>query len=405
MEAFVKHFQPRGGGQIKMRSGHDKTEPILLTVRRLLFAFTLLASAVFAQVPKSLRTAEDALQAERALKADPRNDKLAGDILEFYLNRWPDPKLHDARVHLLMWIIANRPDIDLAAAVHDPRGLLVNPDDKEAYTPLREAWLRQTALQPGNARVLYNAARCLRLTDRESAANWLKTAANYDTETTDYSNTLARLYAEALTGVVAMSPFEEPTRLDSAVTQSLFARQVKEEAMQDSILGAHLGWSVHLIAMALRAAGLTETDYDTVAEEIMINAANLDYPKPAKIPVLAQFYRDQGLKVSHKILPKFPEIEVKPKDEANALVDFEKKITADEIKAPIKVPVSVMIGMDGHVWKAESPLGAEDKMGKFAVNSLLRWTFKPLRVSGEPVQVVTTFDVTIEPVPPEKRKN
>jgi len=374
-------------------------------VRRLLFAFTLLASAVFAQVPKSLRTAEDALQAERALKADPRNDKLAGDILEFYLNRWPDPKLHDARVHLLMWIIANRPDIDLAAAVHDPRGLLLNPDDKEAYTPLREAWLRQTALQPGNARVLYNAARCLRLTDRESAANWLKTAANYDTETTDYSNTLARLYAEALTGVVAMSPFEEPTRLDSAVTQSLFARQVKEEAMQDSILGAHLGWSVHLIAMALRAAGLTETDYDTVAEEIMINAANLDYPKPAKIPVLAQFYRDQGLKVSHKILPKFPEIEVKPKDEANALVDFEKKITADEIKAPIKVPVSVMIGMDGHVWKAESPLGAEDKMGKFAVNSLLRWTFKPLRVSGEPVQVVTTFDVTIEPVPPEKRKN
>jgi hypothetical protein len=371
-------------------------------MRRLL-TYTLLTCAAVAQIPKSLRTTDDVQQAERVFYADPRNDKLAGDILEYYLGRWTDPKLEAARLHFLLWIIANRPEINLTAAVHDPRALLVSTTDKTAYPQLREAWLRQAALQPGNARVLFNAARFVRFTDRENAANWLKTAANYDSESAEYSNMLATLYAETLTGIAAISPFEEPMRLDAEITKSLFARQVKEEAMQDSILGAHVGWSVHLIAMQLRAAGVTDTDYDTVAEELLLNAANLDYPKPARVPVLAQFYRDQELKVTHKILPKFPEVEVKPKDQARLVVDFPKTITAEGLKSPVKVPVSVLIGVDGHVWKAESPEGGTDTTTRIATESLRGWTFKPLRVSGEPVQVVTTFDVTVEPPKPAKR--
>jgi hypothetical protein len=164
-----------------------------------------------------------------------------------------------------------------------------------------------------------------------------------------------------------------------------------------------VGWSVHLIAMGLRAAGLTETDYDTVAEELLLNAANLDFPRPAKLPCLAQFYRDQSLKVTHKILPKFSEVEVKAKDEAQQVVDFPKKIIVDELTKPVKVSVSVLIGMDGHVWKSEAASGAEDRITRVATTSLLGWTFKPMRVSGEPVQMVTTFEVTVEPPPPAKK--
>lgn len=370
---------------------------------RCLIAYTFLLSAALAQSPKPLLSLADAQQAERALAANPTNDKLAGDILEYYLNRWTDPKLEASRLHFLLWMIANRPDIDLASAVHDPRALLVNNDDKTAYQQVREAWLRQAALQPGNARVLFNAARSIRLSDRETAANWLKTAANYDSESAEYSNMLARHYAETLTGIAALSPFEEPMRLDPEIPKSLFARQVKEEAMQDSILGAHVGWQVHLIAMQLRAALITETDYDTLAEELLLNAANLDYPKPARIPFLAQFYRDQELKVTHKIRPKFPEVEARPKDEAQLVVDFQKTITSEDLKAPVKIPVSVLIGVDGHVWKAESPDGDTDITTRIATGAIRTWTFKPLRVSGEPVQVVTTFDVTVEPPKPAKR--
>jgi hypothetical protein len=377
-----------------------------------LIALIILASNLYGQtLPrtlKELRSLEDAQEAELALQGNPKDNKLAGALLDFYLGRWTDEKLHAARAHYLQWIIANRPDIDPTSTINDTRALLVSPDDKETYPVMREAWLRQVARQPNNARVLLNAARCLRLTDREMAANWLKTAANYDTDSSEYRNSLAVLYADALTGIAAMSPFEEPTRLDPDEPKSLFARQVKEEAMQDSILGAITAWQVHLIAMSLRGSGLTTYDYDNLAEELLINAANLDYPKPAKVPYLAQFYRDQSLKVDHKLKPKFPEIEVKPQAEAKELVDYAKKIYSDTIDKPVKVPLNVLIGMDGHVWNAvappDAPDGGKDLTTRLAASSLLGWTFKPLRVSGEPVQVVTSFLVTVEPQPPPEKK-
>jgi hypothetical protein len=364
------------------------------------------AFGIFAQKLFDPRTLAEAQQGERILQSDPQNTAMAGALLDFYLGRWTDDKLHTARIHFLQWLVTNRPDIDPASTVHDVRGLRVSPDDKEAYALLREIWIRQVNVQPNNARVLLNAARFLMLTDREMAANWLKTAANYDSDSLEYANTLSRLYAYALTGVASVSPQDQPTRVDPEATKSLFARQTKEEAMQDSILSARLGWAIHLVAMEIRAAGLTDTDYDTVAEEFLLNAANLDFPKPAKLAYLAQFYRDQSLKVTHKIIPNFPEVEVKAKDEAQQVVDFPKKITSEGLTKPVKVPVRVMIGMDGHVWKSASPTNDRDPLTRLAVSSLLSWTFKPLRVSGEPMQLVTTFEVTIEPTPPPavKRK-
>jgi hypothetical protein len=354
--------------------------------------------AASAQIPKDIRDAVTAQQAELALHSDPHNNNLAGVLLDFYLYRWNDPKLHAGRIHLLLWIIANRPDIDLPTAVHDARGLLVDPDDQPSYSQFRDAWMQQVTRQPANARVLANAAQSLRLTDRETAASWLKTALTYESDSTEFSNALAVLYAGALTGVAAMTPQEEPTRLDPKVAKSLFAAQVREEAEQDSLLSARTGWSVHLIAMQLRGSSLTDVDYDTVAEDLLLNAANLDYPKPSKLAFLAQFYRDQSLKVTHKILPKFAEVDIKAKEEIRSLVDYPKKIVLDELTDPVKIPLNVVIGVDGHVWKAESSDGSRDSVSLLAADALLqKFTFKPLRVSGEPVQVNTSFEVTIEP--------
>ena len=369
---------------------------------RCIFVIFLTLVPVLAQIvaraPRDITDSATALQAELALKASPRNDNLAGVLLDFYLYRWTDEKLRHPRINLLLWVIANRPDIDLANAVHDPRGLNVNPDDKEVYAQIRGAWMRQVARQPNNTRILANAAMVLRLTDRKQAATWLKTAVTYDSENTAYESSLATVYADALTGIAAMDPQESPTRLDPAETKSPFARQIREEIDQDSILSARTGWSVHLIAMALRGLSLTETDYDTVAEELLLSAANLDYPKPSKLAFLAQFYRDQSLKVTHKILPKFTEVEIKTKDEAKVLVDFPKHLVFEELTAPVRVPLNVIIGIDGHVWSARSPDDAKDPVTALAAASMeQRFTFKPLRISGEPVQVTTSFDVTVEP--------
>lgn len=371
-------------------------------MRRFILGLLLAATSVFAQTRYNLRNAAEALQAERTLQASPSNNDLAGAILDFYLNHWSEVAYHSARIHFLQWIVAHRPDIDPASTVNEVRSLRVSTDDTEAYAQLREAWIRQANTQPRNARVLLNAARFVWLTDRDMAARWLKTAAGYDSDSLEYANTLARLYAYAITGVAAVSPQDQITRLDPEEPNSVFARQAKEETLQDSFLSANVGWAVHLIAMEVRTSGLSETDPDKVAEEILLNAANLDFPKPSKAASLAQFYRDQTLKVTNKILPNFPEVEVKAKEEAKQAVDFPKKITSEDITKPVKVSVSVLIGVDGHVWKAESPTGEKDPISILAASALLSWTFKPIRVSGEPVQVVTTFEVTVDPLPKKK---
>jgi hypothetical protein len=346
----------------------------------------------------SITTQDAALRAEAMLRANPRNTNLAGTLLDYYLYRWNTPDLQAPRLHLLLWIIANRPEIDLAGAVHDRRGLNVDPDNKDDYAQVRAAWIQQTLRQPNNARILANAAMALRLTDRKQAARWLKNAATLDTETVDYDRLLATVYADALTGLAAMDPQETPTRLDPSETKSPFVKEIRNEIDQDADLSGRTGWAVHMIAMALRAFQLTTFDYDTVAEQLLINEADLEYPKPTKLAFLAQFYRDQALKVKGKIVPKFPEVEVKSKDVVRTLVASPKRLEYDDLKAPIKISLSVTVGIDGHVWKAVATNGGQDPHTMDAAAAVMeRFTFKPVRLSGEPMVVTTSFDVTLEP--------
>src|SRR5271154_5953329 len=100
---------------------------------RCLFAYILLASAALAQTATDLRTPAEVQRAESTVRATPQNNELAGALLDYYLNRWTDEKPHSARIHYLLWIVENRPDINPSATIHDTRGLIVSPEDKEAY--------------------------------------------------------------------------------------------------------------------------------------------------------------------------------------------------------------------------------------------------------------------------------
>ncbi len=349
----------------------------------------MLLALVLAQTPAPLLTPTTVQQSELALRANPRNSDLAGQLLDFYLARYRVPSLRTARLQLILWLIDWRPDLDLLNAGHDPRGFLIDPDDKEAYAQTRQAWLVQVSRQPSNARVLANAAECLRLTDRLTAANWLKTAMTYDSDNLEYPSALAMVYAYALTGVAAMTPFEVPTRFDPLVARSYFAQQARSEASQDSVLEANVGWAVHLL----------NPKFDPLAEELLLEAANQDYPQPAHSDYLARFYRDR------KISSPFPAIELTRKEAAKAVVTRPPKLVLDDLTAPVKVLVNVSIGPDGRVWSAEaadaSGEGANDAAARLAIESMPQWTFKPQRVSGEPVQATAALEVTVEP--PEKK--
>jgi hypothetical protein len=342
-----------------------------------------------------------AQRAESELASHPENLDLAGQLLDYYLRHWQQPDVHAARLRLILWTTANHPDIQLAGR-HDPRGLLVNPDDRQDYAQVRTAWLDQVSRNSGSAKVLANAARCLRLTDRETAANWLKQAMKLDSRGGFFVSDLGDLYADAISGISGMNPWEGPTSVDAGETQSDFARLARVEAGTESELAARTGWALHQVSDALREAKIIAPDYDPIAEKLLIQAADLDYPQPGHSIFLVSFYRDQQRKASNRVMPKWRTVEVSGEEQAIRLVEGSKQIsyTANDFHSAVTVPVRITIGIDGHVWKAEA-LGAPQIAGPVAAASTSMWTYQPLRIGGEPVQVSTVVQVTVEPFVPQ----
>jgi hypothetical protein len=149
----------------------------------------------------------------------------------------------------------------------------------------------------------------------------------------------------------------------------------------------------------LGEAKIEAPDYDPVAEKLLIQAANLDYPKPARSFLLSALYRDQKRKASGRLTPQWHTVEVAPEEQAARLVEKSSRFsfTDKNFHSAVTVPVKITIGIDGHVWKAEA-LGAPQIAGPVAAGSTNDWTYQPLRIDGEPVQVSTVVQVTVEPL-------
>jgi hypothetical protein len=210
---------------------------------------------------------------------------------------------------------------------------------------------------------------------------------------------LGDVYAGAISGESGVNPWEGPTSVDAAETQSDFARLAMEEAGKESELAARTGWALHLISEALGEAKIEAPDYDPVAEKLLIQAANLDYPKPTGEPLLSALYRDQKRKASGRLTPQWRTVEVAPEEQAARLVEKAKQVgfTDKNFHAAVTVPVKITIGIDGHVWKAEA-LGAPQIAEPVAAGAAGNWIYLPLRIDGEPVQVSTVVQVTVEPL-------
>src|SRR6266550_3506828 len=116
-------------------------------------------------------TSQQATQAEHYLEGHPEDRTVVQRLLDYYVQHWQDTQ--PDRLRLVLWTIEHHPNVDLEG-VHDSRGLLLNPDDQEGYQRARQLWLEQLRLHPDEPRILENAATCLRLSDRESAEDWLK---------------------------------------------------------------------------------------------------------------------------------------------------------------------------------------------------------------------------------------
>ena len=345
----------------------------------------------------SYTTAQRATEAENYLESHPEDRTVVQRLLDYYVQRWQNTQV--GRLRVILWTIANHPDIALDRP-HDNRGLLLNPDDREGYQRARQLWLEQVRRYPDDPRVLENAAICLRLSDRESAANWLKQAMALDPARRErIVMALADVYAAAITGVTGENPWESSTSLDPAEPGSGFALRARTEAMANSETAARTGWALYLTTEAFHRYRLSDADYDALAEELLLKAAALDYPKPATLSLLGTFYERQERKPSGQIHPRSRLLVVAPDEQAKRLLSGTPSITVTGEKTvlgPVHVMVDIVVGVDGHVWKAVPRNAPSEAIGSAVSSGFRTCLYQPLEDLGEPVRVSTTVDAIVD---------
>lgn len=371
---------------------------------RSISVIVLLTSAAAGQVisstgarESSYNTAQEATEAEEHLKSHPEDRTVVKRLLDYYVQRWQNAG--SDRLRVVLWAIENHPGIDLDG-VHDSRGLLLNPDDREGYQKARQLWLEQVRRYPDDPRVLENAAVCLRLTDRESAADWLKQAMSLNpARHGSIVMELADVYSAAIAGVSGANPWYGPTSVDPAESGSEFARQARLAAAENAELAGRTGWAVYLTTEALHRLKVSDADYDAIAEELLLKSAALDFPKPASLPFLGVFYERQESKHSGQIRPKSRTLEVAPEEQSKWLLSKTTSIGVTGEKTtmgPVHVVVDVIVGTDGHVWKALVKNAPSELIGSAASGAVKSWVYRPREIQGELVQVATTVDLTVD---------
>lgn len=339
-----------------------------------------------------LKSPQMALEAEQRLQRDPADVETLMQLLDYYFCDWGKPEFQVSRTKLILWTIQNHPDLHFIGG-HDDRGLLINPDDKEAYAQARRLWLEQVERHPYAPDVLANAAHCLKLTDRAEAAKWLERMDRYGLVL------LAEVYADAIAGVSGENPFEGITSVDVGERESAFAKYSIEAAGKDRELAALTGWNLHLISNAFRYEKVDSADFDSLAEQLLLKSVDLNYPRPADASYLEPFYRSQTLKpADERVLCKAQMVRAEPDEQAARLVSSVRMHFSDaSLSEPMKVDVDIVVGVDGHVWEAAARSGAPEVETEAAVSAVAQYVYRPLKLNGQIVRVTSSVLVTVEP--------
>jgi hypothetical protein len=357
------------------------------------FSFLLFATPGLAQ--GNLRCAALEIKPSTQAKyfaAHPDDLERAKCMLDFYARRLLLSDLRTYRIALIRWVITHDPGINLENYLD--QGLDVGTEAIPDYAEIRALWHKQVKRRPTDPAVLSNAGRALSIADREQALRWLKYARTLSPQDTTIPKRLADLYSYAISGVAGTGPELNITRVDISEQQSSFARLAFREAEEDSNIAALTGLKLHYMSRwpFFRRHQL---DYDKQAETLLLKAAALDYPHPTKISALAAFYFDQRGKASGSIYSEAPTVERSSDDMMKRLTTREL-LQAGNARPSVSVRVKIVVGVDGHVQSASAIDPPTEQSGLMAAYKAKSFSFLPLRVDENSVQVRTELTVMVE---------
>ena len=214
---------------------------------RYVLAFALLAAPAAATMSERLDEAAMEMmrdpdrRAEMSKPLDPAEvEKLEKKLVEkpdhvesrlrlmnhYRMDRSPEARA--AQLKHLFWVVENGPEASIAT-----RGVFVSKArDAEAYTKLRDLWLKHLEDNPKNAKIAANAASFFGTDDRAKAEELLKKAQELEPKNRSWTQQLAGLYMRAAQD--RQSPDPNGAKNALAQYESLLAEA--DERMKPSLL-------------------------------------------------------------------------------------------------------------------------------------------------------------------------
>ncbi len=381
------------------------------------FAAALILSAAPVYEP-GIVSWDEAAKHEAILKSDPNNLRSRNLLLAWYTQHYLEPQAMSARLQHILWTIGNQPGMPL----RDPRSLRVDERDREDFRQVREAWLEQVKKYPENPIVLTRAAVALMRSDRELAAQWLKSAIRIaETEAqkedtwpppvqpgsqwwtwsfawAEATRTLAQLYTDAIAGITARTPWEGTGPVDPAISRSGFAQGARREVENsgDALLLIESAWWLHLTSESFQRDGRGEINYAPLAWEWFQKAEKLDGTKPGIDVYLDGFQRYWSSRIPGVVPPPTARVRLSGA-EAPQPLETVPAVCPPEVQFPPSgtvVSVRLILATDGHVRFATLQGGAPGAI-RPALNAARQWRFPPTYRGSQPVEVETSVAIPV----------
>ncbi len=359
---------------------------------------------------------DEAARQESLLTRDPTLTQPRRLLLAWYTSHYQDSRSREPRIRHILWTIRNRPDLHLV----DSRSFRIDERDTQAFAEARKAWLDAAARRGSDPFVPLRAAAALMRSDRELAARWLRDLlrriepdARREEEVPppptpggqwwtwgfvkgDALRTLAQLYADAIVGVTARTPWEGTGPLDDAIARSSFALAARREldASRDAQLLAETAWWLHLTCESFRRENRPPRDGFVPVAWAWLRRAE----STGEAAWAVNGYTDPFQRYWSRLRPDLVPAPV-------------RRIQSSPVKAVSTVPavcppglnagpagvsvnVRLILAPDGRVRFAMF-LGGPVGTMRPALNAVKQWRFAPTTQGGQAVEVETMVAVPV----------
>ncbi len=342
--------------------------------------------------PVSNQTVAD-LEARVGSNPGDLEDRIA--LLQLYAGGGQniDPGRRIARLGQILYLIDHHPEVSALATpiayVARARGDYANPDDHQMAL---HHWRSAVDSHPGNASVIMNALRFLAVEDKNDAEDVLKKALAADPENREIAANLGFLYAIEILGLDSLALGTKPSGVDSALAAHATAAL---ERSSNPIVLAGAGTAIPNLAvkanadtpqlfelastLSARARQLAPGDQDIQGPMPLIRyfaaahetpAGNLSPPVP---PVRIQ----SSFQVMRKTAPVYPEA-----------------AKSAGIKGTVRF--RVVVGRDGTVTSLQL-IDGHPLLVAAALHAVETWTYTPVILNDNPVEIITEVTVTFPP--------